>query len=59
MTLTIYCALCAHSREQHTVVFPPRKDEYPKFYCKGFCPCNGATTFQGKGTLQPSKRRTQ
>ena len=63
MTLTVFCALCGHSREQHVVVWTTDTnvtfdDPYCRFYCLAFCPCNGSTTFQGKGTLTPTRRVT-
>ena len=58
MTLTIFCALCGHSKEQHTLVFNLHADPKRLWYCLASCPCNGSTTFQGKGAMTPTRRGT-
>jgi len=54
MTLTITCALCGHTREQH---LETHGNDYNtvRWYCLAFCPCSGKDSFQGKGVMTPTQ----
>ncbi len=59
MTLTIFCALCDHSREQHFLAAnqDDTTDAATSVYCLAYCPCNGSATFQCGGIMTPSEEK--